>query len=363
MVNTQAFGSPFAPSGLCPTMFWQEHHLSLVDQTKLPHELNYVECHTVDDIITAIRDMIVRGAPAIGVTGAYGVAISALTHQNLARQAFERAIWQDCSLIIASRPTAVNLKWAVERMWEYTLTLKMTPREIALELVEEANRIYEEDIEINRHIGYNGHHLLTKGMRVLTHCNAGALATAGYGTALGVIRSAYAEHGDLHIWVDETRPYMQGARLTAWELKEEGIPATLITDSMAGYIMGKGWVDAVIVGADRICANGDTANKIGTYSLAVLARAHKIPFYVAAPLSTIDLRLENGLQIPIEERDADEITHFKKMPVAPKGMPVYNPSFDMTPGELIEGIITEKGLVRGPYKDTLPALFPPQFHL
>jgi len=300
---------------------WRGDRLELLDQRLLPDKKVYVVCRTAEQVAKAIRDMVVRGAPAIGVTAAYGVVLG-----KGAAKAYE--------LLRASRPTAVNLFWALERMKQ------------ASDLEAEARAIYEEDLAANRALGERGAELVPERARVMTHCNTGALATAGHGTALGVVRSAKGKK--VSVIACETRPYLQGARLTAWECMQEGIPCTLITDNMAGHLMSRGEVDVVIVGADRIAANGDVANKIGTYAIAVMAKRHGIPFYVAAPLSTFDAKMPDGAHIPIEERPADEVLGYRKLRWAPKGVQVRNPAFDVTPAELITGIICEKGVVLAP---------------
>lgn len=337
--------------------------LKLLDQTKLPDEVAYVIAQTAEDVICAIRTMIVRGAPAIGIAGAYAVVLAAqdwLRHPDHAEDSFCGHLEQEASKIKLARPTAVNLSWAVEQMLD-TLHA-MNPLEDTAErifncLLEKAHALFHADIAINKAIGDCGAGLVPKGARILTHCNAGALATCGYGTALGVIRSAFASDTTIRVYADETRPRLQGARLTAWELQEDGIPVTLITDNMSGSLMRQGQVDLVIVGADRIAANGDTANKIGTYNLAVLAHAHHIPFYVAAPLSTIDLTLAIGDEIPIEERSAEEIYRINDTVICPLNIDFYNPAFDVTPARLIHGIITEKGIAKPPYATSLVSLF------
>ena len=308
---------------------WRGDRLELLDQRLLPEKLSYVECRTATDVAQAIRDMVVRGAPAIGCAAAFGVVLdkgSRSGHEVLAK----------------SRPTAINLFWALERMKR------------AKDLEQEAIAIFEEDLAANRAMGKLGAALMPEGARIMTHCNTGALATAGHGTALGVIRSSKSK--SVSVIACETRPYLQGARLTAWECVQEGIPCTLITDSMAGHLMSRGEVDVVVVGADRIAANGDVANKIGTYPLAVLARRHGIPFYVAAPLSTFDAAIPDGSQIPIEERAADEVTGYRGMRWAPQGIAVRNPAFDITPAELVTGIICEKGVVLAPSRERLLVL-------
>lgn len=331
------------------TVFWRKNTVVLIDQNALPLVERQVVCSDYRQVIAAIRDLTVRGAPAIGVAAAMGAALGALALQVEPPLYFQKKFNAVCEEIAKARPTARNLFWALERMKKYLedalLAGKKNPAAL---LVREAKRICAEDIAINRQMGRHGSVLFSDGDQVLTHCNAGALATAGYGTALGVIHAAHAEGKKLHVYVDETRPVLQGARLTAWEMKKEKIPATLICDNMAGFLMKQGKIDKVIVGADRIAANGDAANKIGTYALAVLARAHRVPFYIAAPLSTFDFSLKTGAEIPIEERRAGEVTTFRGVPAAPKGMKVYNPAFDVTPARLISAIITEKGILAPP---------------
>lgn len=340
------------------TVEWKNNTVVMIDQRLLPEKEVYRRYRSHKDVARAIRDMVVRGAPAIGVAAAMGAALGALGIKAGDRKAFGKEFGKVATLIASARPTAVNLSWAVERMRgvaESNPALDVPA--LKKRLVDEALRMHREDIEINRLIGKHGGGLLKSGSAVLTHCNAGALATAGYGTALGVIRGAIERKKRIKVYADETRPFLQGARLTAWELKKDGIDVTLITDSMAGYIMSKGLIGSVVVGADRIAANGDVANKIGTYTVAVLAREHGIPFYVAAPLSTIDLKTSRGDLIPIEERDPSEVTHMQKRRIAPKGVGVRNPAFDVTPARLVTAIITEKGVVRSPYGKGLKALF------
>ncbi len=308
---------------------WKGDHVELLDQRLLPDKIVYVTCRTATEVAQAIRDMVVRGAPAIGCAAAFGVVLS-----KGSKESYE--------VLAKSRPTAVNLFWALERMKK------------AKDLKAEAEAIYAEDLAANRTMGDLGAALIPQGARVMTHCNAGALATAGYGTALGVIRSAKGKK--ISVIANETRPYLQGARLTAFEMVQEGIPCTLITDGMAGHLMSTGEVDVIVVGADRIAANGDVANKIGTYGLAVLAKRHNIPFYVAAPLSTFDPKIPDGSHIPIEERPAAEVTGYGATRWAPQGVSVRNPAFDVTPAELITGIITEKGVVLSPDREKLQAL-------
>jgi len=332
------------------TIFWKNNSVVLIDQNALPLVERQVVCKSYKELIVCIKDLTVRGAPAIGVAAAMGVALGALHLPSLSPDKFHKQLLTICEEIAKSRPTARNLFWALERMKKIAdLKDNGNQSNLVRALITEAKHICSEDIEINRQIGKNGSSLFTSGDNILTHCNAGALATAGYGTALGVIRAAREKGKKLHIYVDETRPVLQGARLTTWELKKEKIPFTLITDNMAGFLMQQGKIDKIIVGADRIAANGDTANKIGTYSLAVLAQMHHIPLYVAAPVSTIDISLKSGKAIPIEERKSEEVTHFKEVRSAPAGTKVYNPAFDLTPAEFITAIITEKGILTKPY--------------
>jgi methylthioribose-1-phosphate isomerase len=406
------------------TIFWEDRSVVLIDQRALPLTERYVTCSDYHQVIAAINDLTIRGAPAIGVAAAMGIALGVLNLEASSPDAFRQSFDALCGQFAATRPTARNLFWAIDRMKRrfdsvFCATGERQPgpdaaandgrdrkeatggffpppercfltdgaasrlfsarrqgaatgddpgtiapekgrnpwRGIREALVAEAIRICEEDIVINRRLGANGRDLIPDGARILTHCNAGALATAGYGTALGVIRAAFEEGKKIHVYIDETRPVLQGARLTAWEMMREGIPCTLMTDSMAGYLMKQGKVDLVIVGADRIAANGDAANKIGTYALAVLARAHGIPFYIAAPLSTIDPALSDGSAIPIEKRRSDEVTHIGDIPTAPEGIAVWNPAFDITPQGLITAIVTEAGVLRPPFTTGIKALF------
>ena len=333
------------------TIFWKNNTVVLIDQNALPQIERQVVCSDYRQVISAIKDLTVRGAPAIGVAAAMGVALGGLSLPLTSAEKFRKQIIIICDKIACARPTARNLFWALERMKKcLDYSIVSGKRNIAAQLVKEAKRICFEDITINRQMGKHGSVLLADGDNILTHCNAGALATAGYGTALGVIRAAREQGKKLHVYVDETRPVLQGSRLTAWEMQKEKIPATLITDNMAGFLMQQGKIDKIIVGADRIAANGDTANKIGTYSLAVLAKSHGIPFYVAAPLSTFDFSLKTGAGIPIEERSGVEVTHFRGMINAPEGMKVYNPAFDLTPARYISAIITEEGIIKKPYR-------------
>lgn len=340
------------------TVWWEPGAVCLIDQTKLPHTIETVRCRTVSEVAQAIRGMIVRGAPAIGVTAAYGLALVA-EQSSATGSALLNELAVAKAQLDAARPTAINLRWATDRMYAVARSSVATAlaAPLAEHLLTEAHAIRDEDEAMCHAIGEHGAALLqptaSQGVRVLTHCNAGGLATAGYGTALAPIKTAHSQGKAVHVLVDETRPFFQGARLTAWELQAAGIAQTLITDSMAGYFMRRGDVDCVIVGADRIVANGDVANKIGTYSLAVLAHAHGLPFYVAAPTSTIDLSLSSGDDIPIEQRDPDEVTHVAGHLLAPAGVEAAHPAFDVTPHHLITAIITEHGVLRPPYSETL----------
>lgn len=340
------------------TMLWSGDAatgtLTLIDQTALPLELVELECTDVDLVWEAIKMLRVRGAPAIGIAAAYGVVLGLQSAANGTKEHFFARLQQVTSYLAGSRPTAVNLFWALDRMQAKAKDLaELAPPELHAALLSEAKTIHAEDRAICHAIGRHGAELLPAGSGVLTHCNAGGLATAEYGTALSVFFTCQDQGKKLHVYVDETRPLLQGARLTAWELQQRGIPATLICDNMAGLVMKEGKVQAVVVGADRITANGDTANKIGTYSVAVLADAHGIPFYVAAPVSTFDLKMETGDQIPIEERSASEITHGFGRQTAPDEMRVYNPAFDVTPARLIAGIITERGVISPVTKENI----------
>jgi methylthioribose-1-phosphate isomerase len=336
------------------TIEWTDAGVVMIDQTRLPREQVFVTCTNYEEVADAIRSMIIRGAPAIGVAAAMGVAIGVLkaSPQNLDME-FEKI----CATLAATRPTAVNLFWAIERMTRVYESVKHEPiARVRARLMAEAQQIRMEDIAINEAIGRNGAGLIPDGKTVLTHCNAGALATAGYGTALGVIRAAVESGKKIDVFADETRPFLQGSRLTVWELQQDAIPATLITDNMAGHFLHSGRIGCVVVGADRIAANGDVANKIGTYSVAVLAKENGVPFYVAAPISTLDLTLTGGDQIPIEERPAAEVTHVGGVPLAPEGAKVRNPAFDVTPNRYVTAIITERGVARPPFVESLRAL-------
>lgn len=339
------------------TIFWKDDAVVMIDQNALPREERRLRLTDYRDVIKAIKELTIRGAPAIGVAAALGIALGTLHLATSSKEEIKRGFYEICDQFSLSRPTARNLFWAIERMKKrFEEALSGSVDQIKQALVAEAVRICEEDIAINEKIGINGRSLFQDGDNILTHCNAGALATAGCGTALGVVRAAWEEGKKIHVFVDETRPVLQGSRLTAWELMKEKIPATLIADNMAGFLMKQGKINKVTVGADRIAANGDVANKIGTYSLAVLAKEHKIPFYVAAPLSTIDLSVQNGDEIPIEERDAEEITTIRGIRVAPQGIHVYNPAFDITPNRYITAIITEAGVVFPPYQEGIVKL-------
>jgi len=333
---------------MIPTIEWRDGVVRMLDQTRLPHETVYVECRDYQTVAEGIRKLWIRGAPAIGIAAAMGVALGAREIRAGSFDDFFEQFSVICEHLAATRPTAVNLFWAIERMKH----LVRQHREEDLErikalLVEEAQRILEEDIRVNRAMGRHGAAFVRDGDSILTHCNAGALATGGYGTALGVIRAAWEQGKRIHVYVDETRPVLQGARLTVWELMQEGIPVTLITDSMAGYLMKQGKIDLAVVGTDRTVRNGDVANKIGTYTVAVLCKEHGIPFYVAAPTSTIDLSIPSGDLIPIEERDPAEVTRvLGQVAIAPEGVAVANPAFDVTPARYVTGIITEKGVFR-----------------
>ncbi len=339
------------------TIEWTDAGVVMIDQRKLPHQEVYLTCRSYREVAEAIRAMAIRGAPAIGVAAAMGVALGMLE----ADSSDPDAAFQEITETLArTRPTAVNLFWALERMRRLYQDLRGRPiEEVRRRLVEEARRIKQEDIAINQAIGRHGAPLVPEGKSVLTHCNAGSLATAGYGTALGVIRAAAAAGKGVHVFVDETRPLLQGARLTAWELMRDGIPATLITDNMAGHFLKSGRIGCVMVGADRIAANGDVANKIGTYPLAVLAKENRVPFYVAAPVSTLDLTLAGGEEIPIERRPAEEVTHVFGVAVAPPEIAVENPAFDVTPARYVTAIITERGVAWPPYEESLRRLVEP----
>ena len=341
------------------TLEWTDEGVVMIDQRLLPNEEVYPLFKTYEEVAWAIKEMVIRGAPAIGVAAAMGVALGARDTKTEDVNELDRAFNQICDVIGSTRPTAVNLFWAIDRMRNLYAGLRneKTPLdEIRSRLIAEAKRMHGEDVEVNRAMGRCGAELIPDGATVLTHCNAGALATAGYGTALGVIRAAVESGKRVAVYADETRPFLQGARLTAWELNKDDIPVTLITDNMAGHFMKRGDIDCVVVGADRIAANGDVANKIGTYSVAVLAKENDIPFYVAAPISTLDLNIKSGDQIPIEERNEREVTHVKDVRLAPDGINIANPAFDVTPNRYIAAIITERGVARPPYQESLKRL-------
>jgi methylthioribose-1-phosphate isomerase len=339
------------------TVEWTDAGVRFIDQTKLPTEETYVTCTTYQQVADAIRTMIVRGAPAIGVTAAMGVALGVRDSQAKDLPELIRDFERISAELASTRPTAVNLFWGIRRMKDKFEQLSPRPiPQIKQELVAEAQRMLVEDIAANQAMGQHGAVLLPASGGILTHCNAGALATCGYGTALGVIRAAVDSGKNLHVFADETRPFLQGSRLTAWELMKDNIPTTVISDNMAGAMMRLGKINAVVVGADRIAANGDVANKIGTYTVAVLAKEHDIPFYVAAPFSTVDLETPDGSQIPIEQRSAREVTHMAGKQITPDGVKIENPAFDVTPHRYVSAIITERGVAREPYAESLPAL-------
>lgn len=345
------------------TIQWVDNVSRMVDQTLFPYEYKYVDIKTGQQMYDAIQTMIVRGAPAIGISGAHGVALYALEieKENLSKEFFISKLIEKSKYLASSRPTAVNLQWAVEKQLEIVKNSTSDVRGIVQELIENGIKLELEDIEINKKIGNYGAEVVPKiklkGATILTHCNAGALATVGYGTALGVVRSAFANDNTIQVFADETRPRQQGARITTLELVMDKIPVTLITDGMCSYFMKKGMIDMVVVGADRIAANGDTANKIGTYTVAIAAKYHNIPFYIAAPLSTIDTSIKTGAEIPIEERSHDEVTHINGKSICAEGVNIINPGFDVTPNELIIGIITEVGILKPDYKESIKKAF------
>ena len=339
------------------TLEWTKSGVVFIDQTKLPTEEVYVTCTTHQQVADVIRDMVVRGAPAIGVAAAMGIALGVKNSKAENFADLKKDFDQICETIRQTRPTAVNLFWAIRRMTEKFESLRNRPvAEIQQALIEESQRMHAEDIAANQAMGRHGATLMPSSGGVLTHCNAGALATAGYGTALGVIRAAVEQGKKIHVYADETRPFLQGSRLTAWELMKDGIPTTVISDNMAGVMMQQGKIGAIVVGADRIAANGDVANKIGTYTVAVLAKEHGIPFYVAAPISTVDLATPDGSKIPIEQRNAREVTHIAGKQMVPDGVGIENPAFDVTPAKYVTAIITERGIARPPYKQSLSQL-------
>jgi methylthioribose-1-phosphate isomerase len=337
---------------------WKDNEVLMIDQRRLPWEETWFRCRTYKDVAKGIKVMVIRGAPAIGVAAAMGLALGALKIKTKDQARFLGELKKIKDYLAGQRPTAVNLVWALNRMENLALSMSHSPvADIQEALVKEARAMHEEDIAINRRLGAHGAALVPDEATILTHCNAGALATGGYGTALGVVRAAVEAGKKVRVLADETRPFLQGARLTAWELQKDHIPVEIITDNMAGYFLAAGRVDLVVVGADRIAANGDAANKIGTYSVAVLAKENKVPFYVAAPLSTVDLNTATGRDIPIEQRPDEEITHVRGRRITPLGVPVLHPAFDVTPNKYIAGIITEKGVAAKPYVTTLKAQF------
>ncbi len=340
------------------TIEWINNKSRMIDQRLLPKEFKIIEITDSEGMYKAIKEMIVRGAPAIGIAGAHGVALAAMEANKFCndRQSFNKTVKQKSDYLKSSRPTAVNLMWAIDKQLEI-LSENGSSSQITDKLIQNAIKMENEDIEINKKIGQYGAKIVPQSAAILTHCNAGALATVGYGTALGVIRSAYAKDPTIKVFADETRPRQQGARLTTWELTEDGIDTTLITDGMCSYFMSKKMINLVITGADRIASNGDTANKIGTYTVAIAAKYHKIPFYIAAPLSTIDLTIPCGEQIPIEERNHDEVTHINGDWICSPKVNIINPGFDVTPNELISGIITEKGILYPPFNESIKKVF------
>jgi methylthioribose-1-phosphate isomerase len=336
------------------TIEWEGDHIKILDQRRLPREVRYLKCRDASSVAKAIRTMAIRGAPAIGVAAAMGIALASQKIKSHQSGDFRKSIEKVCQQMRQTRPTAVNLFWAIDRMKRILDQDHLHGIEdIRRKFKEEALRIYQEDVKVNRKMGENGKILIHEGDGVLTHCNAGALATAGYGTALGVIFAAWTEGKRFRVFVDETRPLLQGSRLTAWELAQEKIPATVLADNAAGWLMKKGEINLVLVGADRIAQNGDMANKIGTYALAVLSKVHGLPFYVAAPTSTVDISLSSGNDIPIEERAPEEVTHLRGKRITPEGVYVFNPAFDITPHSLVHGIVTEKGIIRKPFGQKL----------
>jgi methylthioribose-1-phosphate isomerase len=339
------------------TLEWTDKGVRFIDQTKLPMEETYVTCKTYEQVADVIRDMVVRGAPAIGVAAAMGIALGVQKSKAENGGDLKRDFDQICEVIGKTRPTAVNLFWAIRRMRDKFEILRVRPiPQIKQSLIEEAKRMHAEDIAANQAMGRHGATLMPASGGVLTHCNAGALATAGYGTALGVIRAAFEQGKKIHVYADETRPFLQGSRLTAWELMKDGIPTTVISDNMSGAMMKQGKIQAIVVGADRIAANGDVANKIGTYTVAVLAKEHGIPFYVAAPISTVDLETPDGSKIPIEQRNPREVTHIAGKQMVPDGVGIENPAFDVTPAKYVTAIVTERGIARAPYEESLKKL-------
>jgi len=343
---------------MIPTIEWRGKTVRMIDQRKLPGKIEWFTCRGYRDVIKAIEKMVIRGAPAIGIAAGMGLALGALSIRVRSYGGFKDRFGEMADRMVKARPTAVNLRWAVERMSQLVeVMVGKDVKEIQRALKRESEKILAEDIEINRKIGKNGQRLIPKKATILTHCNAGSLATGGYGTALGVVRAAHEAGKMGEVIADETRPWFQGLRLTAFELMEDGIPVTVITDNAAGSLMYQNKIDLVITGADRIAANGDVANKIGTYQVAVLAKENKIPFYVAAPLSTIDMSIKSGDMIPVEERQPEEISHFRNHEIGPSGVKTLNPAFDITPSRYVTAIITEKGLAKSPYKAAIKRLF------
>jgi len=339
------------------TLEWTDNGVRFLDQTKLPTEEVYVTCKTHEQVADVIRNMVVRGAPAIGVATAMGIALAVKNSKAENVGDLKKEFDQACEIISKTRPTAVNLFWAIRRMQQKLERARIQPlNQIKQTLIEEARRMHAEDIAANQAMGRHGATVMPASGGVLTHCNAGALATAGYGTALGVIRAAVEQGKKIHVYADETRPFLQGSRLTAWEMMKDGIPTTVISDNMAGAMMKQGKIGAIVVGADRIAANGDVANKIGTYTVAVLAKEHGIPFYVAAPFSTVDLETSDGSKIPIEQRNSREVSHIAGKQMVPDGVEIENPAFDVTPAKYVTAIITERGIAKAPYSDSLPRL-------
>ncbi|NQU13597.1 MAG: S-methyl-5-thioribose-1-phosphate isomerase [Desulfobacteraceae bacterium] len=344
---------------MIPTIEWDGQYVRMIDQRKLPSRIEWYVCRGYRDVIKAIEKMVIRGAPAIGVAAAMGLALGGFSIRTKSTATFMDKFKKMGQEMLLARPTAVNLRWAVERMVGLVERMKTVPvDEIKSVLKEESEKILAEDIEINRRMGLNGQELVPAKATILTHCNAGSLATGGYGTALGVIRAAHEKGKKIKVIADETRPWLQGLRLTAFELMEDGIPVSVIVDNAAGSLMRQGMIDVVVTGADRIAANGDVANKIGTYQVAVLAKANKIPFYVAAPISTIDPTTRNGAMIPLEERGGDEVFRFGKKRIGPEGVSVLNPAFDITPAKYVSAIITEKKVIRPPFGRGIKALLP-----
>jgi len=344
---------------MLPTIDWEDGEVVMIDQRKLPSREVYVRCRTAREVARAIRTMVIRGAPAIGIAAAMGLALEMRRNTATGTTELATAFYRTCDLLAATRPTAVNLFWAIERMkrvFVEAMRAGQSTADLKATIDAEATRVHDEDVASCRALGRHGAEVVGANARVLTHCNAGALATGGYGSALGVVRAAVEAGKHVAVYADETRPFLQGSRLTAWELVRDGIETTVITDGMAGPLMREGRVDLVVVGADRIAANGDVANKIGTYTVAILAREHEVPFYVAAPVSTIDLSAPDGSDIPIEERDAREVTHLGSFRLTPEGAAVWNPAFDITPGRLVAGIITDRGICRPPFSESLRAV-------